>query len=628
MVHVLHVIARTPVEEVGVRLIGDAVLDVRQMLIVDQLLGHFALDRPDAVHEVTQGLLLDDQFHGRLGLVEQAVDLHGQAVLAGEFLTQLAHGGQGRVLQEAQDVLFLGLVHHLFQTCMPVLARPEDAGRMHLGREVLAVGVQAFPQAEAHQQHQHGKGQGHDQRHGLQVAQAAFAHQHHGHDRHQHAPHDGLPARRAQALVARGDVVEHIDARVGRGDEEERDHGQADDARECRHGQELQELEEQLLGRARHAAQHAGSAVRVHPDGGVAEHGEPQHAEQRRDDQHAEDEFTDGAAARDAGDEQAHERRPRAPPGPVQDGPAGEPLGVLMLVGVGLEAELQDVAGIGADVFAEGGQQVQRGAGGQHEHQQRDGQAQVDLAEQLHALADARDGRGDGQCHDHGDDDDAQGEGVFADPAQLFQTGTHLGGAKAQRGDDAEQRGQQGHDVDGIAQAAVDALLEERIEAGAQRQRQLVAEAEIGQCQGDHAVHAPGVDAPVEHRMQQRLLLTLLGGADRDVGQIVGQWLGHAEEHQAHAHAGRKEHGQPGQHAEFGLFLVIAQLDAAQAADGKDHQKADEDGERQDVEPAEVVEDAGLGGVQQDLGPFGGDEDHGDQRHDEQQRHRNDERIE
>ena len=93
MVHVLHVIAGTPVEEVGVRLIGDAVLDVRQMLVVDQLLGHFTLDRLDAVHEVTQGLLLDDQFHGRFGLVEQAVDLHGQTVLAGEFLTQLAHGG-------------------------------------------------------------------------------------------------------------------------------------------------------------------------------------------------------------------------------------------------------------------------------------------------------------------------------------------------------------------------------------------------------------------------------------------------------------------------------------------------------------------------------------------------------
>jgi len=71
----------------------------------------------------------------------------------------------------------------------------------------------------------------------------------------------------------------------------------------------------------------------------------------------------------------------------------------------------------------------------------------------------------------------------------------------------------------------------------------------------------------------------------------VGQRLGHTEEHQAHAHAGSKEHGQPGQHAEFGLFLVIAQLDAAQAADGEDHQKADEDGERQDIEPAEVLED-------------------------------------
>ena len=128
--------------------------------------------------------------------------------------------------------------------------------------------------------------------------------------------------------------------------------------------------------------------------------------------------------------------------------------------------------------------------------------------------------------------------------------------------------------------------------------------------------------------MQEGLLLALFGRTDGDVGQIVGQGLGHAKEHQTHAHARGKQHGQPGQHAEFGFFLVIAQLDAAQAADGEDHQKADEDRECQDVEPAEVGEDVGFGGVQQDLGPFGSDEDHGDQRHDEQQCHRNDEGIE
>src|SRR3546814_6498654 len=56
-----------------------------------------------------------------------------------------------------------------------------------------------------------------------------------------------------------------------------------------------------------------------------AEHREPEEAEQARCDHHAEDELADIASARDPRDERAHERRPRDPPGPVEDRPVRDP---------------------------------------------------------------------------------------------------------------------------------------------------------------------------------------------------------------------------------------------------------------------------------------------------------------
>ena len=52
----------------------------------------------------------------------------------------------------------------------------------------------------------------------------------------------------------------------------------------------------------------------------------------------------------DPGDEHADERRPRDPPGPVEDRPAGEPLGHrVAAAGVGARGHLGQVAAVGAD---------------------------------------------------------------------------------------------------------------------------------------------------------------------------------------------------------------------------------------------------------------------------------------
>ena len=49
----------------------------------------------------------------------------------------------------------------------------------------------------------------------------------------------------------------------------------------------------------------------------------------------------------------------------------------------------------------------------------------------------------------------------------------------------------------------------------------------------------------------------------------VRQRFGHAEEHEAHAHAGGEQHGQPGEKGKFRLLLIGPQLDIAEAADGQ-----------------------------------------------------------
>ena len=151
----------------------------------------------------------------------------------------------------------------------------------------------------------------------MQGGQPAEAQKDDGGGRHQQPPHHCLPARGGHAFVAGGDVVEDVNAGVGGGDEEEGDHHEADKPCEGRQGEVFEEAEEEFFGRAGQFAQCACCGVVVNPDGGIAEDGEPDDAEQGGNRQNAENEFAYGASARDAGDEESDERRPRTPPCPV-----------------------------------------------------------------------------------------------------------------------------------------------------------------------------------------------------------------------------------------------------------------------------------------------------------------------
>ena len=85
-------------------------------------------------------------------------------------------------------------------------------------------------------------------------------------------------------------------------------------------------------------------------EGGSAEDGEPDDADDAGDQQDAGDELADGAAAADAGDEQADEGRPGDPPGPVEDGPAGHPAPQGLIADrFGPGGHFGEVAGVVAD---------------------------------------------------------------------------------------------------------------------------------------------------------------------------------------------------------------------------------------------------------------------------------------
>ncbi|MNO50422.1 hypothetical protein D3C76_407970 [compost metagenome] len=72
------------------------------------------------------------------------------------------------------------------------------------------------------------------------------------------------------------------------------------------------------------------------------------------------------------------------------------------------------------------------------------------------------------------------------------------------------------------------------------------------------------------------------------------QRLGHAEEHQADAHAGAEHHCYPGHRAKFWLFAIAAQRHSPVTAGGQPQHEHHEQGGGEHEEPAEIENDPGL----------------------------------
>ena len=94
----------------------------------------------------------------------------------------------------------------------------------------------------------------------------------------------------------------------------------------------------------------------------------------------------------------------------------------------------------------------------------------------------------------------------------MCQARTQLRRAETKRGDDAEQGGDQREYVDDVACLTVD-FLSTADKAGTQRKREFVAEGEIGERQRHGGVNRPGMYAPVEEGVEQRILLPCAAAA-------------------------------------------------------------------------------------------------------------------
>ena len=147
----------------------------------------------------------------------------------------------------------------------------------------------------------------------------------------------------------------------------------------------------------------------------------------------------------------------------------------------------------------------------------------------------------------------------------MIEPGRHLAHAQAERGCDAEHGPEYGEKVDGMADGTVDLVADDRVERRAQRQRQLLAEPEIGQAQADDHVDRPAVESPVEvgdthgenraglvHVVDTGLIGKRIVRVAPGHGVVeIEQRFGDAEEQQPDADAGREQHREPGKGAEL-----------------------------------------------------------------------------
>ena len=154
-----------------------------------------------------------------------------------------------------------------------------------------------------------------------------------------------------------------------------------------------------------------------------------------------------------------------------------------------------------------------------------------------------------------------------------------------------------------MADRAVDTLADQGVQRRAQGKRQTVAETEVGQDQRHDGVDRPGMQPPVE----KGDVHGFAGGGHR-VGVTHGRVdevhhrFGHTEEHQADAHAGREQHGEPAFVGVVGLAMVRAQLDVAVAAYGQEDDADQHQCDGEDVEPGCIGDDPLLNLLEDALG--------------------------
>jgi len=310
------------------------------------------------------------------------------------------------------------------------------------------------------------------------------------------------------------------------------------------------------------------------------------------------------------------------------------------LEGVQIKPEThgRQVLHVGPEPGEEAAEDGQGGTGEDDEQEQNQRQHHVDLRQALHAGVQARHHRYQRCPGDDGDQDHLGGVGG-GDIEQIVETGGGLLGAEAERRGQPEQGGQHRQRVDDMPGPAPHPVTEQGMKGRAQGQRQAPVEGEKGQREAHHRVDGPGVQTPVENRpghahlgRRRHVGLDDLAGLGVEGrlhpqrrGEHVVHRLQHPEEHQADAHTGGEQHGEPAGIAEIRGGLRAAEANTAEGAHHQNqaeqheevrrtHQQPVEGGGGRRAQPAEELGGLGLEHQRQRHehdDQAGGDDEHG-----------------
>ncbi|CCK06835.1 hypothetical protein BN128_689 [Cronobacter sakazakii 696] len=219
----------------------------------------------------------------------------------------------------------------------------------------------------------------------------------------------------------------------------------------------------------------------------VAEHREPQQRKGKRNNQRAEHELTNGAPARNARQEQPDKRRPRHPPGPEEERPAVHPL-ARHVKSEGIERHPHKTVDVIANIEHQRVQQEIRFPHKQHKQDKPQRQNNVQFRKKTDAFIDARCHRNGGDNHRQHNQRDLRRQ-PFRDIKQHFQAVVKLHHADAKRRRDAKNGADHRRDINGVADRSVNALAENRVQRGANGQRQVIAIAKVAKRNTHQRVH-------------------------------------------------------------------------------------------------------------------------------------------
>ena len=188
-----------------------------------------------------------------------------------------------------------------------------------------------------------------------------------------------------------------------------------------------------------------------------------------------------------------------------------------------------------------------------------------------------------------------------------------------------------------MTRPAPDALTQDRVEDRAHGQRQALVEGEDRQRQTNDGIGAPGVQAPVEdgggHAQRDRAGLVTLCAAQRcpvgaqtilahadaaEGGAVVAQRLRYAIEHQADAHAGGEQHGEPAGIAEVRLGVGTPDTHLAHGGEDQHQREYHEDVGAEQKHPGQLGGQEAEHGIEDrlHLSLHGQRQDHEQQDHD------------